>query len=69
MDKSSIFKISSISGMAMCVLGSILMTIKTYLNQDAPLTAGATILCTCALIIVRHRDNIKRLLEHKENKI
>lgn len=65
----ALFKISSVSGMAMCILGSVLLAVKTCMNQEAPCTCVVTILCICILIIIRHKDNIQRLLAHKENKI
>ena len=65
----SIFKISSISGMVMCVLGSLMLILNGYLHKNGSFLLWLAILIICILILIRHKDNINRLLKNEEKKI
>ena len=64
------FKISSIAGLTACLLGAIIFVIK-LLYSDA---SNAMFSCACVsiialLIVLRHKENIQRIIQKKELRI
>lgn len=62
-----VFKISSVSGLSACIVGAILAIINfiSDINNCSYINICLMVI-VCLLIIFKHKDNIKRLLEHKE---
>ncbi len=51
------------------ILGAVTMAVTVYLFPiDPPIVRGVAV-AVAALIVVRHRDNIRRILQGKENKL
>ncbi len=50
------------------ILGAVTMAVTVYLFPIDPIVRGVAV-AVAALIVVRHRDNIRRILQGKENKL